>query len=45
MSSNNTLRKEIVKYGKKKLETEKEKKEKEIIENSMFSERYKKEKI
>ena len=45
MSSNNTLRKEIVKYGKKKLETEKEKKEKEIIENSMFSESYKKEKI
>ena len=30
---------------KKKLETEKEKKEKEIIENSMFSESYKKEKI
>ena len=45
MSSNNTLRKEIVKYGKKKLETEKEKKEKEIIENSMFTESYKKEKI
>ena len=45
MSSNNTLRKEIVKYGKKKLETEKEKEEKEIIENSMFTESYKKEKI
>jgi len=45
MSSNNKLRNKIVKYEKKKLETEKEKKEKEVIANSMFTENNKKEKI
>ena len=45
MSSNNKLRNEIIKYEKKKLETEKEKKEKEVIANSMFTENNKKEKI
>ena len=42
MSSNNKLGGEIVKYEKKKIETEKEKKEKEIKENSMFTESNKK---
>ena len=45
MSRNNKLRNKIVKYEKKKLETEKEKKEKEVIANSMFTENNKKEKI